>query len=679
MCAKVLIVDDDPDILKTLRRVLGKEGYEVFEAQDGLQAINFLNDHEVALIICDQSMPGMSGIEVMQHAQALRPNTLRILLTGTGDRDTAIQAINVARVFQYLLKPWDEADLKLKVGNAVRQYELAIENRRLQELSAEQHELIAKAYHSLQDELEIGAKIQEVLLHGRPPSDFKGLSISALTLPSHEIDGDFFDFYPVASDRLDLVIGDVMGKGVPAALAGNAVKTQLMRFAIPQDTGYILTGDGEWQAALSNPSEILEQVHQEVAQQLMELGFFVALFYCRFDMERSLVTFVDCGSVKPILVRAATGEAVLLEGNNLPIGTLLSEQYHQYRQPFEQEDLFFFYSDGITEARSAAGDLFGIDRLIGSLKEIRSLPPEEIIIHLRDEVLDFCGGRERITDDMTLIAVRVEPVTTASSPQRVQALFQSDLAQLNLVRRFVAKIANTAPKCETGWCDRVQLIVAEAFTNVVKHSYRGQGRQRVVISAEISSEGLLFEIRDQGISLDPSSFAGPDFSGDSDRGFGLLIIGQIADRVIYYPKDGLHGWNRLYLFKSFQSEEGGMEFSQEESDGVLVINLDGENLDASEAPHFKERIIDCITNCKNPRVVFNLDKLQFIDSSGLGALLSILRFVNSQNGDLRLACMANPVRTMFQIVRMHRLFEIYPTPQEAVASFRLPSRAELEP
>lgn len=677
MSAKVLIVDDDPAILKTLSRVLGKEGYELLQATDGVEAIDLLTRHEIALIICDQGMPGMTGIDVMQRAQTLCPDAERILLTGVGDRDTVIQAINVGQVSQYLLKPWNDTDLKRCVGNAVRHYELLRENRELQELSARQHEQIAEAHRNLQGELELGAKIQEVLLHGRPPVDFEGLSVSALTIPSHEIDGDFFDFYSTTGDLLDLVIGDVMGKGVPAALAGNAVKSQFVRFAIPPEVGFSLSIDGEWQPTLFEPAEILEHVHQEVARQLIELSFFVSLFYCRFDLQRSLLTFVDCGSAKPIHLRPATGEIVLLQGDNLPVGTVVSEQYRQYQEPFVDGDLFVLYSDGITEARSPSGELFGVDRLCRLLREKGALSTEEIVAAVRDEVLTFCGGRDRIADDMTLIAVCVEPSQCTSRSRRAHAFFQSDLGQLDAVRRFVKQLCHGATHPEIGWCDKIQLIVTEAFTNVVKHSYRGQLRRRVVIATEFTAEGLLLEIKDQGVPLDPSNFAYPDLSGSSDRGFGLLIIGQVADQVAYYPKNGPQGWNRLCIFKLFQREVGKMEFSHEESDGVLIVNLEGENLDASEAPRFKEKIIDCITSCKNPRVVFNLDKLQFIDSSGLGSLLSILRFVNSQHGDLKLACMANPVRTMFQIVRMHRLFEIYPSPQEAAASFRLPSHAEI--
>lgn len=112
-----------------------------------------------------------------------------------------------------------------------------------------------------------------------------------------------------------------------------------------------------------------------------------------------------------------------------------------------------------------------------------------------------------------------------------------------------------------------------------------------------------------------------------------------------------------------------MEFSHEEVGGVVVVHLSGENLGSSEAPSFKEKIIHCITSYKNPNVVFDLETLQFIDSSGLGSFLAILRFVRSQQGELKLARMAKPVSTMFQIVRMRRLFEIYPSTAEAVASF----------
>ena len=113
-----------------------------------------------------------------------------------------------------------------------------------------------------------------------------------------------------------------------------------------------------------------------------------------------------------------------------------------------------------------------------------------------------------------------------------------------------------------------------------------------------------------------------------------------------------------------------MKVKCEEHGDTLVITLDGKTLDAKEAPTFKQEVIDIITNRDATKVVFDLSPLQFIDSSGLGSFLAILRFLNKQGGDLRLAVMNKTVRTMFQLVSMHKIFEIYNQVDDAVHSFK---------
>ena len=107
-----------------------------------------------------------------------------------------------------------------------------------------------------------------------------------------------------------------------------------------------------------------------------------------------------------------------------------------------------------------------------------------------------------------------------------------------------------------------------------------------------------------------------------------------------------------------------MDITHQREQQVIVINLEGENLDAKEAPRFKEEVTRLVSDERVDNLVFNLRDLQFIDSSGLGSFLSVLRHVNNRGGDLKLACMTKPIRTMFEVVRMHKLFEIFNNVEE---------------
>ena len=105
----------------------------------------------------------------------------------------------------------------------------------------------------------------------------------------------------------------------------------------------------------------------------------------------------------------------------------------------------------------------------------------------------------------------------------------------------------------------------------------------------------------------------------------------------------------------------------EELTGVVVLVLPGDNLDASNAKEFKQNMAPVLT--QNRKMIFDMSKLNFVDSSGLGALLSCLRQLHAAGGDLKLFGLTRPVRALFELVRMHRIFDIYDTREEAFNAF----------
>ena len=133
MTYKILIVDDEPVNLRTLSRLL-RANYDVVTAESGDEALKLLQQHNVALLISDQRMPGMTGIELMKSTVALRPQMVKILLTGYTDVDALIESINCGLVYRYLTKPWNNDDLKLTIVRA-----LAVPGARCRRSSALDH------------------------------------------------------------------------------------------------------------------------------------------------------------------------------------------------------------------------------------------------------------------------------------------------------------------------------------------------------------------------------------------------------------------------------------------------------------------------------------------------------------------------------------------------------------
>lgn len=122
MTHKILIVDDEHSNLRALERLLRKE-YQVLTAVSGLEALALLEHHDVALLIADQRMPQMTGIDLMERTVKLRPHMVRILLTGYTDVSSLIDAINSGHVYKYVTKPWNNEDLLVTVGRALQHFE----------------------------------------------------------------------------------------------------------------------------------------------------------------------------------------------------------------------------------------------------------------------------------------------------------------------------------------------------------------------------------------------------------------------------------------------------------------------------------------------------------------------------------------------------------------------------
>jgi len=156
---KILIVDDEPANLRALERLFRQE-YEVLTANSGTEALELLTQHDVALLITDQRMPGMTGIELLKKTMSLRPRMVRIILTGYTDVEALVEAINCGEVYRYITKPWSNEDLRVTIKRALEHYEtnrkrheLQLANERLMSVLKEIQQLASlEALRELDDE-----------------------------------------------------------------------------------------------------------------------------------------------------------------------------------------------------------------------------------------------------------------------------------------------------------------------------------------------------------------------------------------------------------------------------------------------------------------------------------------------------------------------------------------------
>jgi PAS domain S-box-containing protein len=388
-------------------------------------------------------------------------------------------------------------------------------------------------------EIEIGFRIQQTLLLDQPPQDVPGLQVAAVTVPSQRIDGDFYIFIRHSDECLDVIIGDVMGKGIPAALLGAATKSHFLRALSDL---MALSREGK----LPEPKDIVMLAHAELARHLIDLDSFVTMCYARLNMGQRNLTMVDCGHTGIIQYHGKTRMCEILHGDNLPLGVREGEIYDQISVPFEAGDLLLFYSDGITEARNLTGELFGAKRLEEYVQINGDLSPGALVEGIRKEVSTFSGS-SRLTDDLTTVAVSVQEMQLPVA--RAELEINSDLGRLRQAREFVRRFCGNLPGAplDEDSAGDLELAVNEAASNIMKHAYHGRADQRIHLEAEAFPSYVSIRLHHFGEPFDPSAAPPPPLNGSRDSGFGAYIITRSVDDVRYHRDE--RGRNCVALVK----------------------------------------------------------------------------------------------------------------------------------
>ncbi len=146
----ILCVDDEANILNSIKRLLRKEGYRLLTASSGVEGLKILKENDVHLVLSDQRMPQMSGTEFLAEVRVKYPDVIRIILTGYTEVDSITESINKGNIYKFFLKPWNDQNLKLEIGKALEQYDLIQANKRLHEKVLEQNEELKKINENLE-------------------------------------------------------------------------------------------------------------------------------------------------------------------------------------------------------------------------------------------------------------------------------------------------------------------------------------------------------------------------------------------------------------------------------------------------------------------------------------------------------------------------------------------------
>ena len=263
---------------------------------------------------------------------------------------------------------------------------VAIENARL-------YETISSNEIRLEKELRFAQRVQVALLPTDLPKRIKGVDVAARFEPAYELGGDFYDFLAPEPHSLVIAVGDVSGKGVPAALysafAGELVRSRTFRRRYTSDR--------------SSPAGVLASMNTILHERQLE-PYYCTLCYALFDFKRRTVVLANSGLPYPVRCSGETASQIVLPG--VPLGSFGGSAYDEVTYDLTAGDVILFCSDGVFEANDARGREFGVERLSQVVLDARTQPARAIVEEVFTAVADF-RGEARAKDDMTVVAIKI--------------------------------------------------------------------------------------------------------------------------------------------------------------------------------------------------------------------------------------------------------------------------------
>jgi phosphoserine phosphatase RsbU/P len=381
---RILVVDDNDDNRYTLTLYLDLEGYSKVEtAQDGEEAIARLEVDGFDLVLLDVMMPKVDGYQVLTwiKGQARLRDLPVIMISALNEMSSVVRCIELGAV-DYLPKPFNPTLLKARLG-------ATLEKKRLRD---EIDEHLAR----LEEELNAARKLQMSMVpqsFPAPSADFP-IDLHASMEPAREVGGDLYDFFMTEDGKLCFLVGDVSGKGMPAALFMARAKS-LIRIA----TDLMRSANG----TSAPPADIIARVNRELCQDNGDM-MFVTLFFAMLAPATGEVEFCNAGHNPPYHLNGQ-GAVAIEGGKGIILGVNPKAVYATGRLSLATGEGIYLFTDGVTEANNTAEELFGEPRLEAALRAAAASGSAEIVKSVAEAVRGFVGNALPF-DDITMLAIR---------------------------------------------------------------------------------------------------------------------------------------------------------------------------------------------------------------------------------------------------------------------------------
>ena len=373
----VLVVDDDRINLDALAHMLTVRGFHAVAIDSSEEALRRIKGGELFdCAIIDVMMPVVSGYDLVRAIRTRQPMIeLPVILLTAKSRSIDVVDGFEAGANDYLVKPINKRELFARLDTVLQLKQAAKENARLT---------------SIERELKIAKSIQDSIL----PSSITGLNrldISTAFIPAETVAGDFFDFHKKSGDEIGILISDVTGHGISAALVASMIK---IAFHFQRHL-------------IEKPTELINALN-EVLSGSFRQGYLTA-FYFYIDTRAMIMRLARAGHPSIFVYRTETDEIIELRPKGRIIGCFPDTASQTVEFPLRTNDIIIAYTDGITEARNPGGEMFGEEAFIAAIRSAAGQKTSKIRDTIIEKVNAFRGKNMTVEDDITLLVCRVIP------------------------------------------------------------------------------------------------------------------------------------------------------------------------------------------------------------------------------------------------------------------------------
>ncbi len=374
-------------------------------------------------------------------------------------------------------------------------------------------------------ELDVARHIQASMLPCIFPAfpERHEFDVFASMTPAKEVGGDFYDFFLVDDDHLAVVMADVSGKGVPAALFMMISKTLIKSAA---------------QNGLS-PKDVLEKVNNQLCEN-NDAEMFVTVWLGIVEISTGKVKCANAGHEYPAIMRNGGDFELYKDKHGFVLAGMEGAKYREYEINLNVGDRLFVYTDGVPEATDANNTLYGVDRMLCSLNRAKDYPCSQLLKVVHDDVDAFVGDAPQF-DDITMLVFEIKSAMTkmkeisvfpsADKVTEITKFLEDTLTEGNIPAKFLSQ---------------ADIVADEIFSNIALYS----GATVAKVGCEILENGFKLRFSDNGTPYDPTKNPDPDTTLSADErkigGLGIFMVKKMTDEVSYRYVDG---WNVLTLIK----------------------------------------------------------------------------------------------------------------------------------